>query len=295
MLGRLSPNLQGCVYMVIAMFGFTVNDLFVKLLGQSLPIFQIIALRGVIICVFMVAWGVALKRSSGKVLPPLPRQRWPIVSLRALMEVLATILFLLALVRIAFADVSAVMQSLPLAVTFGAAVFLREPVGWRRWSAILIGFIGVIIIIRPGMAGFQPAMLLVAASVLFAAARDLITRTLPGDVHNYWVTAATAVFVAVFGLAATTVLQQWQAINGQQLLLLFAASSFLIVAYQAIILAMRLGEVASVAPFRYTSLVWAMILGYAVFAEVPDKITVFGSVIVVGTGLFAWYRERVLS
>lgn len=294
MLARLSPNLQGCFYMVMAMFGFTVNDLFVKFLGQSLPVFEIIAIRGLFICLFLLVWLLVVKiRQSTPAVPN--TARWPLISLRALMEVLATITFLIALVRIPFADVSAVMQSLPLAVTFGAAVFLGEPVGWRRWIAILAGFVGVLIIIRPGFVGFQSATLLVVLSVLFAAARDLITRTLPPDVHSYWVTVATAIMVALFGLTATTVLGQWQAVSTVQLFLMFAAASFLIVGYQCIILAMRVGEVASVTPFRYTSLLWAILFGFLMFSEVPDKFTVLGSSIVVLTGLFAWYRERQLA
>jgi len=294
MLERLSPNVQGMFYMVLAMFGFTVNDLFVKYVGQSLPVFEIIAIRGLFILSFLLIWLliVSHRRSA----PALPAQkRWPLVLMRALMEVLATIVFLIALVRIPFADVSAVMQSLPLAVTFGAAVFLGEPVGWRRWAAILVGFIGVLIIIRPGFTGFQPATLLVVLSVLFAAARDLITRVLPSDVHSYWVTVATALMVAGYGLISTTVLGQWEPITLSSLMLIFGAASFLIIGYLCIIQAMRVGEVASVTPFRYTSLLWAILFGFLVFSEVPDRLTVIGSLIVVGTGLFAWYRERRIS
>lgn len=294
MLERLSPNVQGMFYMVLAMFGFTVNDLFVKYLGQSLPVFEIIAIRGLFVVGFLVVWLLIsnIRRSA----PALPaKNRWPLVLMRALMEVLATITFLIALVQISFADLSAVMQALPLAVTFGAAVFLGEPVGWRRWTAILVGFLGVLIIIRPGLAGFQPAMLLVVLSVLFAATRDLITKVLPADVHSYWVTMTTAIMVAIYGLTSTTVLGQWQPISAFSMLLIFAAASFLIVGYLGIIQAMRVGEVASVTPFRYTSLLWAIVFGFLVFSEVPDRLTVIGSIIVVGTGLFAWYRERRLS
>jgi len=240
--------------MVMAMFGFTVNDMFVKLLGETLPVFEIIA------------------------------KQWPRIFLRAFLEVLATIAFLIALVRISFADVSAVMQSLPLMVTLGAALFLGEAVGWRRWAAIIVGLIGVLIIIRPGYIGFQPATLLVVLAVLFAAARDLITRTLPADVNSYWVNVATALSVG-----------EWQPISLIQYALIFAAAGFLIVGYQGIIRAMRVGEVASVTPFRYTSLLWAIIFGFFVFQEIPDTLTIVGSLIVVSTGLFAWYRERKLA
>jgi len=292
MLSRLSPNLQGCVYMVMAMFGFTVNDLFVKYVGQSLPVYEIIAIRGVFICLILLAWLWILKLRGVELPPPMPKHSKGIVSVRAIMDVFATIFFLVALMVLPFGDVSAVMQSLPLAVTFGAAVFLKEPVGWRRWSAIIVGFIGVMVIIRPGFAGFEPAMLLVVVSVVFAAGRDLITKTLSSDIHSYWITLATAIAVALFGLISTTVLGHWQPVSVMDLVWILAAASFLTVGYLAIVLAMRIGEVASVAPFRYTSLLWAILFGYVVFAEIPDRVTIIGSCIVVGTGLFAWYRER---
>ena len=280
--------------MVFAMFGFTVNDMFVKLLGESLPIFEIIAIRGLFICAFLMVWLFLLCARNNP--PKIPtRTQWPRIVLRAVLEVLATIAFLIALVRIPFADVSAVMQSLPLVVTLGAALFLGEAVGWRRWAAIMVGLFGVLIIIRPGFVGFQGATLLVVLAVLFAAARDIITRTLPADVNSYWVNVATAVSVALFGLIATTALGQWQPIALFQYVLIFAAASFLIVGYQCIIRAMRVGEVASVTPFRYTSLLWAIVFGFVVFSEIPDKFTIVGSLIVVITGLFAWYRERKLT
>ena len=294
MLARLSPNLQGCVYMVLAMFGFTVNDLFVKLLGKTLPVFEIIAIRGLFICAFLLIWyGFLHARKNAPAKPS--NDQWPRIILRALFEVLATIAFLIALVRISFADVSAVMQSLPLVVTLGAALFLGESVGWRRWAAIIVGLFGVLIIIRPGYTGFQPATLLVVLAVLFAAARDLITRTLPSDVNSYWVNVATAVSVALFGLITTTLLGEWHPISVIQLALIFTAAGFLIVGYQCIIHAMRVGEVATVTPFRYTSLLWAIVFGFFVFSEIPDKLTLIGSLVVVCTGLFAWYRERRLA
>ncbi len=294
MRSRLSPNVLGCLYMVIAMFGFTVNDLFVKFLGKSLPIFEIIAVRGAFIVGFLLIWWLITKaRRSTPVVPA--KSRWSLILARALMEVLATIAFLIALVRIPFAEVSAVMQSLPLMVTLGAVLFLGEKVGWRRWVAILVGLIGVLVIIRPGFIGFQPAIVLVVVSVVFAAARDLITRTMPVDVHSFWVMVATGISVAVFGLVATTALDQWQPVSRYQLLTIFAAAMFLVVGYLFIILAMRVGEVAVVTPFRYTSLLWAIVFGYLVFSEVPDGVTLIGSLIIVGTGLFAWYREHQLT
>lgn len=294
MFARWSPNIQGAIYMVLAMFGFTVNDLFVKIIGLSLPLFEIIAVRGLFICFFLALWWLFMRAKHRNPAPP-SLHHWPKILFRALMEVLATIAFLMGLVRIPFADVSAVMQSLPLAVTAGAVVFLGEVVGWRRWAAILVGFVGVLIIIRPGTLSFDPAILLIVLSVVFAAARDLVTRTLPKQVDSYWVTVATAVMVVVFAVVATSTTAQWQVVTLKQYALMLSAAAFLIVGYQCIIKAMRVGEVASVTPFRYSSLLWAVAFGYFLFGEVPDTYTVLGSVLVVGTGLFAWYRERSVA
>lgn len=294
MFARWSPNIQGAVYMVLAMFGFTVNDLFVKIIGLSLPLFEIIAVRGLFVSFFLALWWLFMRAKHRNPDPPAPHH-WPKILFRSLMEVLATIVFLMGLVRIPFADVSAVMQSLPLAVTAGAVVFLGEVVGWRRWAAILVGFFGVLIIIRPGTLSFDPAILLIVLSVIFAAARDLVTRTLPKQVDSYWVTVATAVMVVMFAVVATSTTAQWQVVTLKQYALMFSAAAFLIVGYQCIIKAMRVGEVASVTPFRYSSLLWAVSFGYFLLGEVPDTYTLLGSVLVVGTGIFAWYRERSVA
>lgn len=275
--------------MVAAMLAFTSNDMVIKHLAETLPILEIIALRGVCVIVLLVAWFYL------KPVAPMPLKRVPWISARALMEVLATVTFLFALTRIPLSDAVAVLQALPLVVTLGAAIFLKESVGWRRWFAIAVGFVGVLIIIRPGLSGFQPAILLVVLAVLFAAARDLFTKSMPADVPSYWITTATAFFVCGFGMAATTVTDAWQPVTMAQLGLLSIASCLLLAAYLSIIQAMRLGDVSSVAPFRYTSLLWAIVGGLVFFAEVPDPMTLLGSTMVVGMGLFAWYRERVLA
>jgi len=207
----------------------------------------------------------------------------------------ATVFFLSALYHLPFANISAILQSLPLAVTIGAALVFKEAVGWRRWMAIAVGFAGVLIIIRPGTSGFEPASVLVAISVFFAAARDLSTRALPKSIPSLLVTAATAMVVSIFGFIIVTVQGSWVSLSWGQILTMALASVFLFVGYQFIVLAMRIGEVAYVVPYRYTSLLFSILLGYILFAEVPDKYTILGSVIVVMMGLFTLYRELKLS
>lgn len=274
--------------MMLSMLGFTVNDLFIKSLDGSLPVSQIMAIRGslLLIFIFVIAW-------QQKVLSRIKELFIPLVLLRSLCEAGATLLFLTALSHMPFATISAILQSLPLAVAVGAAVFLGEHVGWRRWIAIGIGFVGVIIIIRPGSSSFDVYTLMVVVSVLFAATRDLVTRRLPEALPSLLVSGATTVTIATLGFGITQVQGNWQPVSGVQLATISTAAFFLFFGYQFIVLAMRTGEVAYVVPFRYTSLLWAVVFGYFVFNEVPDFPVVLGSSIVIGMGLFTLYREMI--
>lgn len=276
--------------MVLSMAGFAVNDALIKTLDGALPTGQIMGLRG-----FFLSVLIALLIWQRGLFPRIREAFTAIVFLRASMELLATLFFLSALMQLPFANISAILQSLPLAVTIGAALIFKEAVGWRRWLAIGVGFLGVLIIIRPGSTGFEPASLLVAVSVLFAAARDLSTRALPKTLPSLLVTAATAVLVSLFGFALVLIQQSWVVPEAEQIRTLGLASVFLFFGYQFIILAMRIGEVAYVVPYRYTSLLFSIVLGYIVFAEVPDKYTILGSAIVISMGLFTLYRELVAA
>ena len=284
----MSPNLRASIYMVLSMIGFSINDALVKSLDGLLPNTQIMAVRGLMLSVLigLVLWQRGL-------LPRIKEAAIPIVGFRACMELLATFFFLLALVELPFASVSAILQALPLAVTLGAALVFREAVGWRRWSAIAVGFLGVMIIIRPGSSGFESASLFVVVSVVFAAARDLATRALPTSIPSLLVSAATTVLVTIFGFVALLFGDNWVPMNSHQLSVLALASVFLFVGYQYIVQAMRIGDVAYVVPYRYTSLLWSILLGFLFFAEVPDGYTILGSTIVIAMGLFTLYRELV--
>lgn len=283
-----SENVRGSLYMMLAMLGFTVNDLFIKSLNGDIPIPQVMWIRGLFLSVILFALLWHRKQLS----------RWrdgihPGILLRALCEAGATLLFLTALVQLPFATLVAILQSLPLVVTVGAALFLHEPVGWRRWLAIGIGFIGVLIIIRPGMGAFHIASVLVCLSVLCAASRDLITRRLPSSLPALIITASSAVFISVLGMGLTLAGDLWVPLDVNQVLVLALAAGFLFFGYHFIVLSMRIGEVAYIVPYRYTNLIWAIILGYLIFGEVPDSFTVLGSGIVIAMGLYTLYREVV--
>jgi drug/metabolite transporter (DMT)-like permease len=286
----LTANLRASLLMAASMAGFTVNDVLVKSLGGSINAGQVMLVRGLIMAVFLAVF----IRVTGI---PMPfRKAWSLpLALRVVSEAMATIFFLFALFHIPIANVSAVLQALPLAVTLGAALFLNEPVGIRRISAILVGFAGVLIIIRPGLEGFSIYAVSVLFTVVLAATRDLATRRLPGHVPSLIVSLLTTLAVSATGAVLMMMSGGWQPLPLEAFGKLAAASICLFVGYQCIVLAMRSGDIHVVAPFRYTSLLWAILLGVIVFGEIPDRMTLVGAGIIVATGLYTLYRERIVS
>jgi drug/metabolite transporter (DMT)-like permease len=211
---------------------------------------------------------------------------------RTAAEVGATVFFFSALVRLPFADVNAVAQFTPLAVTAGAALFFGEPVGWRRWLAAIAGLIGVLIIIRPGTSAFDWAAVFVLGSVFFVTMRDLITRRMGHAVPALFITAMSAISVTVSGLLLLP-FEAWRLPSPGHVLLLAGAAVTLLGGYYWIVIAMRTGEIAVVAPFRYAATMFAVLSGWIVFGELPDAMTTLGILIVLAAGLYTFHRERV--
>lgn len=282
-----SANLRGAIFMCLAMAGFTVNDALVKSVTGVMNPGQIMLVRGVMtsVLVLLLARHFGAFRSLRLLLDP-------IVALRIVAEVVAAITYISALGEMPLANASAILQALPLAVTSGAALFLGEPVGWRRWLAILVGFVGVLIVLRPGPDGFSAASIAVAASVVAAAVRDLCTRRISPDVPSLFISATTAVIITLTGAVLVVPLGGWQPMSATSLLHLAAASLVLLVGYQCIVLAMRFGEIAIVAPLRYTSLIWSIGIGILFFSERPDIWTMTGVGIIIVSGLYALAREN---
>lgn len=273
--------------MVASMTAFTVNDTFVKLLGQDVPFFQFLVLRSIGAVVLMVL----LARHLGSVQwPRLARDRW-LIAIRSVAEVVAAYLFLTALIHMPIANVTAILQALPLTVTLGAALFLGEEVGWRRFAAIGIGLVGVFLIVRPGSDGFSIYSVYVLLAVVAVTIRDLAARRLSSDVTSFTVALAGAGCILSFS-AVGAVGTVWVAMSAIGWLWLAGSVVTIIGGYLFSVSAMRSGEIGFVAPFRYTSLLVALILGLLVFGEWPDHITLLGAAIVVATGLFTLWRER---
>lgn len=283
-----TANARGALYMVIAMAAFTCNDALVKSVTHAMNTGQILFVRGLmtsILVLFIARWMGAL--GSWRIIFQ------PAVALRLAAEILASLAYVSALGAMPLANTSAILQSLPLAVTLGAALFLGEQVGWRRWLAIAAGFAGVLIIIRPGPEGFSMAAIYVIASVIGAAARDLATRKIPSEIPSIFISAVTAVAITTVGGAMIVPMGGWQPVPLDVLARLALSSALLLVGYQTIVSAMRLGEISFIAPFRYTSLIWAIAIGFVFFGELPDLWMTIGVAIIVASGLYTFYRENL--
>lgn len=273
--------------MMGSMAAFTVNDAFLKALSGELPLFQTVFLRGLGTVVLMLL----LARATGALRVRVARRDWGRMALRTLAEVAAAYFFISALFNMPLANATAILQALPLAVTLAGAMFLGEAVGWRRIAAILVGFTGVMLIVRPGADGFNIYSLYALAAVGAVTIRDLAARKLSREVPTLLAALVAAIGVTVAaGIATTT--QEWQPVSASAWGYLAGSSVLIIGGYTFSVAAMRVGEIAVIAPFRYTSLLWALVLGLAFFGEWPDGVTLAGAGIVVASGVYTFYRER---
>lgn len=284
-------NLRGILFVLLAMLAFTIEDAFIKQLSSTIAVGQILLLIGIgSTVIFATAALLRRKRLFA-------REAWRGPFLwRMLAEACAAMAFATSLSLVDLSVVAAVFQATPLMITLGAALFLGEDVGWRRWSAILVGFCGVLLIIRPGLEGFEPEALLVVVSVLCVAARDLITRRMDVTVDSTVVSfqAFSAVVVAGPVLLLATG-GEFRPMTGHEQLMIFGALIFSAIGYYGIVAGMRIGEAAVVTPFRYTRLLFSIIAGVLVFNERPDMPTLAGASLIIATGLYTVLRERRLA
>ncbi len=284
-------NVNGILLVIASMAAFTLEDVFIKRLTSSVSPGQILIMLGLVCAVVFLVMAIATRE---RIFVPEAWQRLPM--LRAMSEAVAAVAFVTALALVDLSTVAAVFQAMPLAVTMGAALFLGEQVGWRRWSAIGIGFIGVLMIIRPGFEGFRPDSLYVVAAVIGIAARDLITRRLDSKVSSAVVSLQAYLALAAGG-AVLMVLggQAFAPLAPADYAPFGGAVIFGVLAYYAIVTAMRISEASAVTPFRYTRLLFSILAGVLVFGERPDAMTLAGASLIIGSGLYSFLRERKLA
>lgn len=282
----MTDNLRGAAFMMGSMAAFTLNDAAIKWLALDLPTFQVILLRGLAATALIAA----LAHATGQLYSPVPPgDRLPVVA-RATAEVVAFLPFVLALTNMPLANVTAILQALPLTITAAGALFLGERVGLRRWAAIAVGLVGVLLIVRPGTDGFSAWSLAALATVLVVTVRDLITRRLSPAVPSLKVAMITAAGVTALG-ASLSLREPLAPVTLGQGGVIGLAAVFILGGYLFSVLAMRVGEVGVVTPFRYSAMLWGLLLGAVVFGERPSPLTLVGAGLVVASGLYTLWRD----
>jgi drug/metabolite transporter (DMT)-like permease len=287
--GHAAANRKSILAMLASQAVFTANDACVKLATETLPLGQIIAMRNGVALACILAAGLYLGGLS------MPRGiPWRPFSLRIVGEISATVLFLWALARMPIADITFIGQLMPLAITAAGALFLREPVGWRRWVATLVGLVGVLLIIRPGTGGFTLVAVIAILANLCGVLRDLSTRAIGPGISTLVLTASSVVAVMSTGLALLP-FESWRAPEPREIGLMLVSGTFLALGYVFLIVSLRTGELAVSTPFRYSVVLWAILAGYLLWGELPDAMSLAGIAILVGAGLYTFHREHVVA
>lgn len=285
----MTDTTRAIAAMIAAMGFFVTGDTLMKIVGGNLPIGEMLLIRGSFASLFIV--GIAVVTGA---LARIGMIATPRILVRTLAEVGCSVLYFLALIRMSLADAAAISQFTPLAVMAGAALFLSEPVGWRRWSAAAVGLVGVLLVIKPGTSAFQPAALLMLGSTLLVAVRDLVTRGVPSSVPTVLIAASATVAVTVTGLLMAP-FEVWRPPTTREIAMLAICALTVVLGFLLVIGAMRTGALGVISPFRYSYIVLATLASIVVFADTPDRWSLTGIVLIVLSGLYMLHRERTLG
>jgi len=281
-------NTRGILAMSAAVVVFIFNDALIKIAAETVPAIQVIGVRGV----FATLW-VTLALAVTGAWRQLGGVTHPYVMLRGALEAASSIVYLIALFQIQFAIATAINLSTPLLFTVLAVLLLKEIVRWRRWSAVIVGFLGVLLVIQPRPGDIDVWAWVVLFATVLGVFRDVLGRYLPARVPTLVVSFTSAAAVALVGCAWTFV-EGWQPMTAREIGLLLASSALLAAGYQFLVLALRSGaDFSVIGSFRYASILWALAIGYVVWGDVPNALALLGIVVIVGSGLYILHRERV--
>ena len=277
--------------MTLSMGGFAIEDVFLKILSERIPVSQILIYVGSL-AVFSLGILSKIKK--------IPILRYDVYSnrlfvIRAISDMIGAILMVTAISLMPLSTVSSILQTLPLLITFGAVLIFKEKVGWRRWSAVFIGFVGVILILKPGLGDFQISSFVALLAVSFLALRDLVTRKINKDIHSITIALYAFILTVVGGIISIPLFGQFVTLTLTQWFVVFAITLFGVFSYLMLVLATRSGDISVISPFRYTRLVFALILAILILNERPDNLTLLGAAIIVASGYYTIRREKVLG
>lgn len=282
-------NPKSILAVLVAAVLFTVVDVMMKLTSASLPVGEMMVIRNGFSTALILAYGLV---AGGLALPPNPP--WRRLGWRMVGEGGSTITFLTALAMMPIADAAGVGQFGPLALTAAAAIFLGEHVGWRRWTATFVGFLGVMLIIRPGSGTVSEGGFLVLASIALSILRDFMTRAIAFSISTLTLIAMSSIATLIAGFVLMP-FEIWIMPKPLDIIRLGVAGLALIGGYAALVIAMRHGQVSAANPFRYSAMIFALLAGWLIWNEVPDALSLTGIAIVCAAGLYALERERMLK
>lgn len=282
-----SANVAGIALMVLGVFLFCCNDALGKWLLATYSVWQMLMIRS---AAAILVLSPMLFRIGPTPFTGAPRKGLQL--LRVSMSVTETLMFFLSVTYLPLADTITFYLAAPIYVTTLSAIFLKEPVGWRRWSAVTVGFIGVLIALRPSAATLTwPALIAIAGSLFFSI--FLITTRMLRGTHDLVLTSGT--FVGTLLVSSTVAPIAWIAPLLRDFVLMAVLGVVAMVAFFCINRALKLSPASVVVPFQYTMIVWAIVLGYLVFGDVPDAFTLVGAAIIVAAGLYILWREQIVA
>lgn len=280
-------NRRGIVSMLLGVVLFVVNEALCKLVYASVSTNQIMAVRGVIATLLILA--IAYASGATRQIAGMVNRG---VLMRSTADLLGSYLYMIALFHMPIGNMMAINMASPLLMTATVAILLREPVGWRRWSAVIVGFLGVLLVVQPRAESFNSYSLLAIGAVCCLVVRDLVTGRIPSGIPSL-IVILTNVGMMTCVATALTFVEGWTTMGWYELLLLGIAAVFIAGGYVLVVDAFRHAEVPVIVPLRYTGLLWALLLGYLIWGDVPNELATAGIVLIVASGLYVLHRERV--
>lgn len=286
-MASFSDNSRGILALTGSMAAYAVSDVGTKFVAKTYPFGETIAVRG-LFTVIVVGMVLALS-GSWRAVPQAFSRR---VLLRGALDALSSGLYIAALINMPIANAAALNMTHPLILVALSVVFLSEVVGWRRWSAVVVGFIGVLFIVKPTPSAFNIFALIGLGAPFFGAIRELVTRRIDPTLPSMAITFVSVVALTLSG-GAVGLFEEWRPMGVVEIGYLAVAACFFSLATYLVVFAFRTAEISAVAPFRYTFLIWASLAGYLAFHELPDGWSMLGAVLIVGSGLYALHREAL--
>ena len=283
----MNDNQRGAIIMMLSMFAFLINDIFMKLASPDLPLAQAIFIRGLLTSAILFTLSCLKFKNIFRDF----KGNYYLITLRTIGEIGGTWCFLSALFKMPIANLMMILQATPIAITLVSYLIFKEILKRQVIIALLFGFIGVLIILRPGFEGFDKYSLLGLGAVFFVVLRDLATRKMIGNIRTVDIAFLAAFSITVIsGILTFSV--DWVPIGAETFFLLIAATVALVVAYQLAVAVMRIGQVSFVSQFRYSAILWAILFGYLFFGEFPDFYTLSGGLVVILAGLTILWKNK---